>query len=97
MGNEHFKILKKRKNQAKTLSVWIVLILILMMLKFFADGNSPSEQTFTIKELMKAAANDSILSLNIRNDPNGGANWYEVNGYIQNPHNIKTEPKIQLG
>lgn len=85
MGNEHFKILKKRKNQAKTLSVWIVLILILMMLKFFADGNSASEQTFTIKELMKAAANDSILSLSIRNDPNGGANWYEVNGYIQNP------------
>lgn len=85
MGNENFKILKKRKNQAKTLSVWIVLILILMMLKFFADGNSAAEQTFTIKELMKAAANDSILSLNIRNDPNAGANWYEVNGYIQNP------------
>ncbi len=84
MNKDNFKNLKNKKNQAKTLTVWIVLILIVMMLKFFADTNV-SAQNFTIKELMKAAASDSLASLTIRNDPNGGANWYEIDGEIHNP------------
>ena len=74
----------KNSKQAKTFFVWAALILIVMMLKFFADKSSAPEQ-FSIRELMNAASSDSITELTIRSDPNSGQNWYEVSGYIKNP------------
>ncbi|MBR4597972.1 MAG: ATP-dependent zinc metalloprotease FtsH [Opitutales bacterium] len=75
---------QKGKSQARTFFVWSALILIVMLLKFYADGTSAAQE-FSIRDLMREAAADNITELTIRNDPNGGQNWYEVTGYINNP------------
>ncbi|MBO7522094.1 MAG: cell division protein FtsH, partial [Opitutales bacterium] len=86
MENNSPKNLKPQRGrgQAKTFFVWAALILIVMMLKFYADGSAQAE-VFSIKELMGEARENNITELTIRNDPNGGQNWYEVSGYIKNP------------
>ncbi|MBS1485813.1 MAG: hypothetical protein HP060_03370 [Opitutales bacterium] len=79
------KIFKPNRGQAKTMMVWALLILTVMLLKFFSDANLVPEQNFNIKELMNAATSDSLTKISIKSDPTAGQDWYTVKGSIKNP------------
>ena len=44
------KVFKPNRGQTKTMMVWAMLILAVMLLKFFSDTNLVPEQNFNIKE-----------------------------------------------
>ena len=79
------KVFKPNRGQTKTMMVWAMLILAVMLLKFFSDANMVPEQNFNIKELMNAATSDALTRISIKSDPAAGQDWYKVEGAIKNP------------
>ena len=73
------------RSQMKTLLVWTTIILAIMLLVSISGGNSATKQTFDVKQLVNAAKQENILELNIKNIPEGGKDWYLVEGKIENP------------
>ncbi len=77
------KNLKPSKAQAKTLIVWASLIAFVVLLMFFSDNSARSEK-FGIKELMNAAADQSLVEIEIQKAPEY-ANGFNINGKVMNP------------
>ncbi|MFI3291103.1 MAG: ATP-dependent zinc metalloprotease FtsH [Opitutales bacterium] len=80
------KNLNKEKMPAKTLSVWILLGLVIVML--WSVGKSDGSSTikdFDIKQLQNVADSDALVEITLTNDEAQGRSWYVVSGKIKNP------------
>ncbi len=84
MENKDKNILGKIPN--KPYLVWLMILCAVVFLVSLPKGGAGSaSQEFDVRKLMNAAKNDELVSLTLRNDPDGGKDWYSVQGRVNNP------------
>ena len=73
-----------RKRTSKPYFVWLLIICAVVFLASLPRGTGKAQE-LDVRKLINAAETDSLVSMNIRNDPSAGKDWYIIDGKIKNP------------
>jgi cell division protease FtsH len=66
--------------QPKVLMIWMGIIAAIFTLYALSDSQRGQIETKTVPELLEATEENRIISGVIKNEPNGGEQWYSITG-----------------
>ncbi len=68
--------------QPKPFIIWFVIIAVIMSLLIFSPGPRENSKKLSVIQVIELAENGEILTLKVKEDSNGGKEWYRLTGRL---------------
>ena len=68
--------------QPKVLMIWMGIIAAIFTLYALSDSQRTSVAKMSVPAVIEAAEKDRVVSGTIKNEPNGGSEWYKITGTL---------------
>jgi len=79
--------------QPKVLMIWLAIITAIFALYALSDSQQARAAQLSVPEVIGAVEDNRIISGTIKNDPNGGSEWYIIRGEIAPPGSTAEQVK----